>query len=514
MSNYKKQTVKNGAYGLLLQLVMIPLNFALRVILLKYIGVEFVGISGTTTSLVGILSLAEGGLGTAIGYCLYRPIVEKDYDKVNQLMSALQHLYACIGAFIMCVGAVLMLFLKYFFKGIDLTATVYAIFYLECINTAVSYLLCSRRTLLQADMNAYINNKIDIICNLIFTIIGIIIVFTTYNYILYLLVMIAKTIISNASVHVLCRKKYPFLHKTRAEKGTLKEILGYTRNLIYGNIASYIYNSTDNVLISTFTATKNVGYLSNYTMITNYLKLLSGSVLNAPVAAVGQKFIHSNNQEKKILYDKFSQICNLSAVCVCVPTYVLIDYFIGFVYGQEYVMSAAIGILLTAILYVYIAPFSYGLFLNASGRFDLSKKVEITGAFVNLFSSIILVQIFGIEGVLLGTVLSVIIQWVLRTIFVLKYILNSCKKDCFFALLKNFAFLFILIISIVCSKVIFQNISTGIFIADFMLGAAVSFVFSLFTYFLIYHFNDRIGILFLFNWAKQRRKSLFGRQGR
>ena len=237
MPSYKKSTVFNVIFGLLYQLIMIPTQFLLRYILLKFIGVEFIGISCIVVSLVGVLCLAESGFSTAILYCLYKPIVEKNYARINQILSAYKKLYSYIGIFILFGGGILSSFIDLFFTGIEITSLIYAIFYLETFNAAISYFLCYRRTLLQAYTYTYVCNIVDIACNTIFTIFGIVIVYLTHDYILYLLVIIAKTMISNLVIHVWCGFHFEFLANVKTDKNIFREILGYSKNLIFGNIA-------------------------------------------------------------------------------------------------------------------------------------------------------------------------------------------------------------------------------------------------------------------------------------
>lgn len=55
--------------------------FFTRKIFLDQLGTEFIGLTGTLQSLLGFLNLAELGVGTAIGYVLYKPIFDDNKEK-------------------------------------------------------------------------------------------------------------------------------------------------------------------------------------------------------------------------------------------------------------------------------------------------------------------------------------------------------------------------------------------------------------------------------------------------
>ena len=64
----------NSSIGFITQMVLLILQFFCRQIFLHYLSIEYLGISGTFTSLLDTLSLTELGFQTAIVYGLYTPL--------------------------------------------------------------------------------------------------------------------------------------------------------------------------------------------------------------------------------------------------------------------------------------------------------------------------------------------------------------------------------------------------------------------------------------------------------
>ena len=100
-----KKTLLNARVNLVFYFLTLALSFFSRKIFLDCLGADFVGLTGTLQNLLGFLNLAELGIGSAIGYVLYKPLFERNQEKINEIISVMGYLYRCIG--IMILSAVL-----------------------------------------------------------------------------------------------------------------------------------------------------------------------------------------------------------------------------------------------------------------------------------------------------------------------------------------------------------------------------------------------------------------------
>ena len=62
------------------------LGFVCRMIFVRCLSESYLGINGLLTNFLGMLSLAELGIGSAIVYALYKPISENNQEKIASLM--------------------------------------------------------------------------------------------------------------------------------------------------------------------------------------------------------------------------------------------------------------------------------------------------------------------------------------------------------------------------------------------------------------------------------------------
>ena len=91
-----KKTLLNARVNLFFYFITLALSFFSRKIFLDALGADFIGLTGSLSSLLGFLNLAELGIGSAIGYVLYKPIFEQNHEKINEIISVFGYLYRSV----------------------------------------------------------------------------------------------------------------------------------------------------------------------------------------------------------------------------------------------------------------------------------------------------------------------------------------------------------------------------------------------------------------------------------
>ena len=84
-----KKTLLNARVNFIYYFITLILSFFSRKVFLDCLGADFVGLTGTLQNLLGFLNLAELGVGSAIGYLLYKPLYDHDQDKINEIISVM-----------------------------------------------------------------------------------------------------------------------------------------------------------------------------------------------------------------------------------------------------------------------------------------------------------------------------------------------------------------------------------------------------------------------------------------
>ena len=207
-----ENSIINSAMSIVTQVLTVVLNFAVKTVFIKMLNDEYLGVNGLFTNIITMLSLADLGIGIAIPYSLYKPLAKKDEHKINVLMNFYKKVYTIIGIAVLLIGLSLTPFLGLIIKDIPKNVPHLSLIYiLFVIHSASSYFFVYKKFLIDSDQKGYITSRIIFTFSTLLSIIQIILLVTTKNYILFLLSSIILVIIQNIYISSKANKLYPFI---------------------------------------------------------------------------------------------------------------------------------------------------------------------------------------------------------------------------------------------------------------------------------------------------------------
>lgn len=416
-------------------------SFVARIIFCMQLSSEFLGINSLFTNIVGLLSLAELGVGTAINYSLYKPLAERNIEMLKALMALYKKIYYIIGVFIFIIGIVLLPFLDFFLKTSDVNTidNIYLIFVLFVVNSTVSYFYSYKRALIISDQKRYLATLYRYFFYILMNIIQIIVLLEYKNFILYLCVQLICTIAENITVSIKADKLYPFLKckcSNPLTKDVLHDIKKNTIALLYHKIGSTVVNSTDNILISKMIGLATVGIYSNYLLITNALNIIMAQLFMAISASVGNMgATESASKSETVFYRVF--FVNFIINClICVNFYIFITPFVSMFFNSSMLLEDNVIVCIVINFFVYQIRRTVLTFRDAFGLFWYDRYKALVEAFFNLTISFWLGSLWGLSGIIIGTVVSSILTSIWIEPYVLyKYGFKTSPKKYFYKLI-------------------------------------------------------------------------------
>lgn len=409
-----KKASLNIVFALLTNIITIGIGFVTQAIFLKILGAEYLGINGLFTNIVSMLGIVELGIGSAIIYHLYKPIAQNDKKQIRLLMTFYKNAYRVIAIIILIFGLFLIPLLPFFMKDMTVNVNVTSIYLLFIMDIVCSYLLSYKRSILYADQKNYIINLVHIFYLITLNTLQMIILYFTKNYYYYLIIKVIMRIVENILITIIVNKKYSFLKETSEEKldnATFQDIIKKVKALFFHKIGSFVISGTDNIIISKFLGLITVGLYSNYYMIINALQTLFTQVFTALTPSVGNLLIEDDKKKNYHIFQKIRFINFWIACFVGVGIFIVMDSFITIWIGKKYILSSFILIVLVINFYQTMMRASYTIFKEAAGIFYEDRYIPLLEALMNIFASIILVKIFGLAGVFMGTIISGLILW-------------------------------------------------------------------------------------------------------
>ena len=82
-TEYSILNILTGIGGYFLNTII---GFVCRMVFVRCLSADYLGVNGLFTNVLTMLSLAELGVGGAIVYALYKPLAENDEEKIASLM--------------------------------------------------------------------------------------------------------------------------------------------------------------------------------------------------------------------------------------------------------------------------------------------------------------------------------------------------------------------------------------------------------------------------------------------
>ena len=409
-----RNSIKNTIGSMLSNITTIVVGLIAQAIFIKILGEEYLGINGLFTNIISMLGIVELGIGSAIIYNLYKPIAKNEKEKIKSLMQFYKKSYSIIAIIILIIGLLIMPFLDFFVDDVSVNINIYIVFLLFIIDIVCSYLLSYKRSILIADQKNYIINIIHIAYVVIMNIIQIIILLLTKNFYLYLIVKIVMRILENIVITSYVNKKYKYLTDKNIEaldKEVEKDIFTKIKALFFHKVSSFIISGTDNIIIAKFIGIVSVGLYSNYYLIINAIKTLITQMINSTTSSIGNLLVTEN---KTKCYEVFKRIRFINFWLSCfssVAILVIMDSFITIWIGEKYILSLLVLIVLVINLYQKLMRSAYLSFKEAAGIFHEDRFVPIVESVLNIVASIVLLKIFGLAGVFMGTIISGFALW-------------------------------------------------------------------------------------------------------
>ena len=171
--------------------------FLNRTLFLWVMGPAYLGLNGLFWSILGVLSLAELGFGTAVVSAMYNPVADDNRKLLCAYLCFYRTLYRWVGAAIFVVGLILLPFLRYLVHGkVPADVNLHVLYVIHLTNTAVSYFLFSYRgAVLRAYHRNDVENNIRTGVSAVQYLAGFAILWLTRNYYGYVLCTVFFTVV-------------------------------------------------------------------------------------------------------------------------------------------------------------------------------------------------------------------------------------------------------------------------------------------------------------------------------
>lgn len=418
-----KNATRNMIFGWGLTFYNMFMSFLMRTAMIYFMGAQYLGLNSLFTSVLSTLNLVELGVGSAMIYSMYKPIAEDDTREICALMKLYRTYYRIIGLVIGVLGIILLPFIPKLISGdVPVGINIYILYLLNLASTVLTYWLFSyKNCLLSAHQRNDVTSKVSMFISTITHGLHLFVLIVLKNYYVYLLVTLVMQCVSNLVTAIVVTKMYPHYKPVgRLEKDKVREINQRVRDLFTSKFGAIVVNSVDTIVISAFLGLTMLAIYQNYFYILTSVKSILAVAFAAVTAGVGNSLIVESKAKNLKDLKKFTFIIAwLAGFCACCFL-CLYQPFMKIWVGEELMLDFAAVICFCIYFFVVEINQLLILYKDAGGIWHEDRFRPLVTAMTNLIMNLIMVQFWGIYGVLLSTVLSTLVvgmPWLLHNLF-------------------------------------------------------------------------------------------------
>lgn len=465
----------NVSISIIFKLITMVMAIVVKVALVDVCGNEVNGLNALYLSIIGVLSVAELGVGSAITFCMYKPIVDGDNQTVSALYQLFRKLYLVIAAIIFCGGLAVMPALRFLAKDYaEIDVNMYVTFLLVLFSVTATYLFSSKTSLINAYKNNYITTAITQ-GGLVFQyVLQLIVLYITHSFVVYLVCRIISVAVQWILTEFVTKKKHSDIVQTKAklDRHTKHSVMKSIKAMFMHKIGYVLVNTVDSVIISAFVGVVSLGEFSNYTMILTSMTGVLTLIFSSLTSVIGHLCVEEDKETAKKYCESFHLLNFIIATFFFLGYYAVVDNLIAILFSSDLVVTKDISFVITMNGFVQFMRRSTLTFRDATGSFYGDRwKPLIEGVF-NIVLSIILVNFIGVVGVLVATIITNLIICHIVEPYVLYKNAFSISPKGFY--LKNYTMIGLFFMALILLNIIMQSISNEFF--EMILNGSISVI--------------------------------------
>lgn len=415
--------MKNVFMGYACTFFMDLIAFTNRTVLVWVLGKNYVGINGLFTDILGVLSFAELGIGTALNFSLYKPIAENDKEKVKSLMQLYKTAYRIIACVIALVGICLLPFLQYIVKDPGNVGNIRIYYCVFLFNTVTSYFVSYKYSLVNARQENYLFSILNMVTRSTVLLVQIGALYASKNYLIYLMAGVVIDLMQKVWVSHYLNRRYPILNEKNIsplESAEKVSIWKNVRALIWHKVGEVSVHQTDNIIVSAFIDIATVGKVTYHNSFIQAANQLLSVAMNAVVGGLGNAISREDTEKKYALFKAYRFVAFWLYGYAAIGLYIMLPKLVKLLVGEDMLLPDIVLFLVLLNFYLMGKRIALNNMKIAGGIFQEDKFVALLQAGVNIVTSIFLVKQIGLPGVYVGTVLQGLLATIIKPIIIYK----------------------------------------------------------------------------------------------
>lgn len=405
----KTRALKNVFISIISRIAVLITGLLATRFLIKFLGVDANGLNALFTSIIGVLAVAELGVGTAITFCMYKPICDNDEETVVGLYRLFKNLYLIIGIIILVVGLLLLPALPYLAKDYNLDYNIYICFILMLFSSVITYFFSAKISLINAYKNNYITSLLNSFALVLQSVLQCVFLYCFKSLYLFFLARIIAVLLQWLFTYIITDS----LHHNIIKSSSYKPLNSETKQLVVKNIkalfmhkiGTLLVNTVDSIVISAFISVTILGKYNNYVTIITAMTGVISLFITPLTSIIGSLFVKDIKKTEKYLY-VFHTTMFIIGCTFFLGYYAICNQLITILFDVGLELSSQIVLVITINYFIQFMRQTVVTFKDATGVFYSDRFRPLVEGLINVVLSILLVKYIDITGVIISTIFT------------------------------------------------------------------------------------------------------------
>lgn len=419
-----KKALKNFVVGASSELITIACGLILPRLILSNFGSAYNGITHSISQFISYIALMKSGIGGATRAALYKPLANKDTESISKVVAATQQFMRRISLlFVLFVLCFAVIYPTFICKDFDWWFTATLIIIISLSTFAEYYFGFTYQMLLMADQKQHIVGNIGILVTILNTIASVVLINNGFSIHIIKLASVLISSITPIFLYIYVNKKYKIIKDINFKKEDLPQKWEATAH----EVASFVNNNTDIVVITLFSNILEVSVYTVYNYVISNLKMIVNVLTSSFAGAFGNMYA---NKEYKTMNENLGiyELIVYSATSVLYSTAMVLIVSFALLYTKG-VTDVSYDRPLFGIIIALAGAFDcfrvpYKTIVTSAGHFKQTRNGAIAEAIINIVLSVTLVIKFGLVGVSIGSLCAMIFRTCQYAIYMSKNIVN------------------------------------------------------------------------------------------
>ena len=426
-SSRAKAMKRNMLTGWALELFTLLSGLVLPRLVLEAFGSESNGLVNSIAQYLGFSVVLRAGLGGVTRAALYKPLAEGDMEKVSAIMVATQSFMRKIA--LVLVGYVLVVAVAY--PSIANGSYDWGYMFLMVLilgSTAISESLfgVQAKILLQADQKHYIQTLSALISHIIAFVVSVVLIKVGASLMVMKLAVVGCGFTNKIILNLYVKNHYKLNMKAEPNNMALKQ----RWDAFAQQMAVVINDNIDLFLLTMFVTLREISVYTIHNMVACNIRKLIEACVTGLNSMFGDMLARNERENLKKTFRFIEWVYFALCVVIFSVTAIMLTPFVRLytsgITDVNYIRPAfAVMITLVSMMSCMRRP--YQMAVEAAGHFKQTRNGAILEVIVNIVVSVVMLKLFGIIGVLIGTFAAAMIRTLQYAFYAYKHILQLSR---------------------------------------------------------------------------------------